>query len=74
MDFDQIDRLEGTSGNEKFGLIIKKKKDPSLDQDDIVFKKPLTSCLSKLAAKKRELEQDKVNLDEDKKRRTDENR
>lgn len=60
MDFDQFDRLEGSSGNQKGGLIIKK-KNPSND-DDIIFKKPQARSLlglDKLAAKKREIEKER---------------
>ena len=68
MDYDQLDRLEGLSGSEKGGLIIKKKKNPSSDQDEFLFKKPQTSLLGldRLAAKRRELEKSKLKLNEDK--------
>ncbi len=47
-----IHRLEGSSGNQKGGLIIMK-KGPSSNSDKHVFKKPSMLGLDKLAAEKR---------------------
>ena len=59
-----MDRLEGLCGSEKGGLIIKKKKNPTEDQnDELIFKKPKVSLLGldKLAAKKRAEDRSKAN-------------
>lgn len=48
------ERLEGSSGNEKGGLIVTKKANPDVVSDDHLFKKPSMLGLEKLAKLKRE--------------------
>lgn len=52
-DGESLHRLEGSTGQEKGGLVIMKKKGPSEDSPVHTFKKPSLLGLDKLAAAKR---------------------
>jgi hypothetical protein len=53
MEIESVSILEGTDGNERGGLIVRKKKDEQ-GNDDSLFKKPSMLGLDKIAKAKRD--------------------